>query len=183
MLHIDKAFVGCLKTGVQKTNEPPCALNGPKNILNSCRSQFVTIPWRIVATTTIPKRLNQDVRVRGCPRNQVRRSDDATGTYMFPKISIWWFQSYEYVLAIAGCNEDSHSNAPSAGEFRQRRTRPSSAVAKVTFGSYGERKLLNDKEKPDPGSLGESLDPVCVQVNLRFGEASGAQTNRTRGFS
>ncbi|GAA52038.1 hypothetical protein CLF_107253 [Clonorchis sinensis] len=52
MLHIDKAFLSYLKTGAQKTNETPCALNGPKNTLNACRSQFVTIPWRIVTTIT-----------------------------------------------------------------------------------------------------------------------------------
>ncbi|GAA50287.1 hypothetical protein CLF_104331 [Clonorchis sinensis] len=33
-------------------NEPPCTLNGPENTLNPCRSQFVTIPWRIVTTIT-----------------------------------------------------------------------------------------------------------------------------------
>ncbi|GAA49797.1 translation initiation factor eIF-2B subunit beta [Clonorchis sinensis] len=33
-------------------NETPCALNGPKNTLNACRSQFVTILWRIVTTIT-----------------------------------------------------------------------------------------------------------------------------------
>ncbi|GAA57716.1 hypothetical protein CLF_113117 [Clonorchis sinensis] len=30
---------------------------------------------------------------------------------------------------------------------------------------YGERQLLNDKNKTDPGNLGESLDPVYQSVN------------------
>ncbi|GAA51999.1 hypothetical protein CLF_107198 [Clonorchis sinensis] len=50
-LHIDKVFVRYLKTGVQKINETPCALNGPKNT-HPCQSQFVKIPWRIVTTIT-----------------------------------------------------------------------------------------------------------------------------------
>ncbi|GAA53837.1 zinc phosphodiesterase ELAC protein 1 [Clonorchis sinensis] len=33
---------------------------------------------------------------------------------------------------------------------------------------HGERQLLNDKNKTDPGSLGESLDPVCQLVNPRI---------------
>ncbi|GAA55658.1 hypothetical protein CLF_108583 [Clonorchis sinensis] len=52
MLHIGKAFLSHLKSGVQKTNETTCARNGPKTTLNACRSQFVTIPWRIVTTIT-----------------------------------------------------------------------------------------------------------------------------------
>ncbi|GAA48646.1 ubiquitin carboxyl-terminal hydrolase L3 [Clonorchis sinensis] len=52
MLRIDKAFLGYLKARFQMTNETPCALNGPKNTLNACRSQFLTIPWRIVTTIT-----------------------------------------------------------------------------------------------------------------------------------
>ncbi|GAA55385.1 hypothetical protein CLF_107792 [Clonorchis sinensis] len=34
------------------SNETPRALNGPKNTLNACRSEFVTISWRIVTTIT-----------------------------------------------------------------------------------------------------------------------------------
>ncbi|GAA57922.1 hypothetical protein CLF_113352 [Clonorchis sinensis] len=30
---------------------------------------------------------------------------------------------------------------------------------------HGERQLLNDKNKTDPGNLGESLDPVYQSVN------------------
>ncbi|GAA48958.1 hypothetical protein CLF_102266 [Clonorchis sinensis] len=30
---------------------------------------------------------------------------------------------------------------------------------------HGERQPLNDKNKTDPGNLGESLDPVCQSVN------------------
>ncbi|GAA50552.1 hypothetical protein CLF_104713 [Clonorchis sinensis] len=52
MLHIDKAFLSYLKTGVQKTNGTPCALNGPKNTFDARRPQFVTIPWRIVTVIT-----------------------------------------------------------------------------------------------------------------------------------
>ncbi|GAA49700.1 hypothetical protein CLF_103444 [Clonorchis sinensis] len=33
-------------------NEPLCALNGPKNTLDTCRSQFATIPWRILTSIT-----------------------------------------------------------------------------------------------------------------------------------
>ncbi|GAA53439.1 hypothetical protein CLF_110237 [Clonorchis sinensis] len=50
-------------------NETPCALNGPKNALNPCRSQFV-------ANTNYnnsPERLTQDVHGS---RTQVRRCDD-----------------------------------------------------------------------------------------------------------
>ncbi|GAA56919.1 hypothetical protein CLF_111829 [Clonorchis sinensis] len=45
---VTDVLLPCLNDG----NEPPCALSGPKNALNPCRSQFVTIPWRILTTIT-----------------------------------------------------------------------------------------------------------------------------------
>ncbi|GAA55619.1 hypothetical protein CLF_108523 [Clonorchis sinensis] len=46
------AVTAVLLPRLNDRNETPCALNGPKNTLNACRSQFVTILWRIVTTIT-----------------------------------------------------------------------------------------------------------------------------------
>ncbi|GAA50742.1 ATP-binding cassette transporter, partial [Clonorchis sinensis] len=66
MLHIDKVFVGYLKTGV----------HGPKNTLSPFQSRFVTIPWRILTTVATlndsPKMFMYGAHVR----TQVRRRDD-----------------------------------------------------------------------------------------------------------
>ncbi|GAA52697.1 serine dehydratase-like, partial [Clonorchis sinensis] len=165
MLHIDKAFLSYLRTGVQKkltavslhclsySNETPCALDGPKNTLNARRSHIVTIPWRIV---TIITTLNDSPKmfmygaVHG-PKYGVAMTDSVSSS---PMISMNGLSSNEVAARIKylGLNVSTQLNAasnPGSVFFNEDRSR-TNLIINYLPQSYDQNDLQRLFERVGP---------------------------------
>ncbi|GAA57667.1 hypothetical protein CLF_113054 [Clonorchis sinensis] len=159
----------------QDVHETPCALNGPQNTLNACRSQFVTIPWRIVTTITTLNDSPKEVHVRGCPRTQVRRCDDGTATTI-PSLMDCRSSAYPQYLPDE-CVTCIHKTAPirlsfSPYSFQSKR------VPKVCHITLSSENLTQRLEQQSADAVMEAPTLFCVATECATNAAGGQQNQR-----